>query len=71
MTAPPVTSESKMKFGIYVPAPVFRAIEELQLAGRQFSRSALIVDAIIEKADRDLPKNWRETVGYETEESAA
>jgi metal-responsive CopG/Arc/MetJ family transcriptional regulator len=71
MRTPNLTSKTRMTFGISVTAPIQRAIEEMLIAKREFSRSKLIVDAIVEKADRDLPANWRETVGMAEDEDAA
>ena len=56
---------------VVISGAIQRTIAELMANRREFNRSKLMRDAVIEMADRDLPKNWRETVGYETEESAA
>jgi metal-responsive CopG/Arc/MetJ family transcriptional regulator len=71
MRQPLLTSKNRTTFGISVSPPVLRAIEEMLIARREFSRSKLIVDAIVEKADRDLPANWRETVGMAEDGEAA
>ena len=71
MSTPVQTKPTRITFGISVTPAVQRAIEELLLTRRTFSRSALIVDAIVEKAERELPANWRETVGMEDERGVA
>lgn len=53
---------------ISVNPELMRAVAEMTLNAREFSRSKIVREAIIEKADRDLPANWRDMVN---EESAA
>lgn len=67
MGTPTLTSKNRITFGISVTPAIQRAIEEMLLARREFSRSKLIVDAIVEKAERELPANWREVVGMKEE----
>ena len=73
MAAPPTIAPERVKwvkFGVSVRPPIERLIDELRVTSRQFTRSKLITEALIEKADRDLPANWRETVGFEDESAA-
>jgi len=65
--APETTTRS---LPVVVTPAIDRLVTELMAARRQFNRSQLFRDALIEMADRDLPEGWRLTVGLE-EESAA
>ena len=55
---------------VVVSPAIRRLIAELMAARRQFNRSQLIRDAMTEMADRDLPANWREIVGFTEGEAA-
>jgi hypothetical protein len=48
-----------------------RLVDELALNARTLNRSALVRMALIEKADRDLPANWREQLGFTESGEAA
>ena len=45
--------------------PIRRLVTELAFHHRQLNLSEIVRLALIEKADRDLPANWREQVGFE------
>lgn len=47
-----------------------RLITELAINVRRLNRSQIMRDALIEKADRDLPANWREIVKFDEENAA-
>lgn len=52
--------------------PAFiRLFTELAKQTTHLSRSRVIREAVIEKADRELAPNWREELGFDVEESAA
>ena len=60
-----LTSKNRVTFGISVTPAQLRVIQELMLINREFSRSKLLVDAMLEKADRELPETWRADFGVE------
>lgn len=47
-----------------------RTLDALTLHRRLFNRSLIVREAIIEKADRELPAGWREEVGIKDEDAA-
>ena len=52
---------------VVISPAIDRLISELMATRRQFNRSQLFRDALIEMADRDLPAGWRQVVGLEEE----
>ena len=67
-----VTSDELLTktFTVAVNDSYLRLIRELTIRDERLNRSKIIRDALIEKADRDLPSNWREIVGFEDGEAA-
>lgn len=65
-----MTSKNRVTFGVSVTPAQLRAIEELMLLRREFSRSRLMVEATLEVAERELPGGWRKAAGIEDGEAA-
>ena len=65
------TKEPRLtRFTVSLGAPIMRLLEELAIVTRTLNRSELMRAALVEKADRDLPGNWREAVGFDETEAA-
>ena len=54
-----------------VTSTIRRVLDELTHNQRAFNRSLIVRQAILEKADRELPAGWREALGVDDEGEAA
>jgi predicted transcriptional regulator len=70
MLQPPTTKDRQVTFSVASSPAINRLIDELAATLRERNRSEIVRTALIEKADRELPATWRQTVGMD-EESAA
>jgi Arc/MetJ-type ribon-helix-helix transcriptional regulator len=57
-------------FNIAVTQTFARLIDELAAEKRERNRSKLVRTALLEMADRELPKDWRERLGWTDEDAA-
>lgn len=56
---------------IVAPPHWQRLVDELAITARTLNRSELVRRALIEKADRDLPADWRAALGFTEKGEAA
>jgi metal-responsive CopG/Arc/MetJ family transcriptional regulator len=64
------TREWRTTFNVSISQSFARLIDELAAEKRERNRSALVRMALIDMADRDLPKDWRERIGWEEGDAA-
>ena len=64
MTAQGTKARKYTVLSIVAPPHWQRLVDELAINARTLNRSELVRRALIEKADRDLPTNWREAMGF-------
>jgi hypothetical protein len=63
-------SGKSVNLGFSATPAVIRLVDELVFTLRIFNRSKVMRVALIELADRELPKDWRERLGWEDESAA-
>ena len=70
MVETPTKERKYTVLSIMAPPHWRRLVDELALTARTLNRSDLVRRALIEKADRDLPADWRQQLGFEDEQVA-
>ncbi len=66
-----VTRERRNTFNVSSTPAIDRLLEELAVTLREFNRSKIVRDALIELADRVLPNAWRDNLQFVDESEAA
>ena len=70
MADAPVKDRKAITFAFSGGPEWMRLINELTLRAGEFNRSKIMREALTEKADRELPSNWRQLIGIEDGEAA-